>query len=69
MDIRVGTTGKQVVLGIQQPVALQPVSGDLGHHPQPGRNGKLQARRAGDRAAHARGLIANADSAQDVVAE
>ena len=57
------------MLGIQQPVALQPVAGDLGHHPQPGRNGKLQARRAGNGAAHSRSLITNADSTQDVVAK
>ena len=69
MNIGIGTTGKEVVLGIKQLIALQPVADDLDYHPQAGGNRQLQTSGVGDGAAHTGGLIANADTAQHVVAK
>ena len=69
VDIGIGTTGKEVVLGIKQLIALQPVADDLGYHPQAGGYRQLQAGWAGNGSAHTGGLIANPDASQHVVAE
>ena len=69
VNIGIGTTGKEVVLGIKQLIALQPVADDLDYHPQAGGNRQLQTSGVGDGAAHTGGFITNADAAQHVVAE
>ena len=69
MNIGIRTTGKEIMLGIKQLIALQPVADDLDYHPQAGGNRQLQAGRVGDGAAHTGGFIANADASQHVVAE